>query len=106
MFDLKPETEDLARRVIGAAIEVHRTLGPGFLEKVYQRALSVELEHQGIAHRIESSIKILYRGVDIGEGRADILVMDQLIVELKTVDAISDIHRAQVISYLKATKLR
>lgn len=106
MFDLDQETEDLARRVIGAAIEVHRTLGPGFLEKVYQRALSVELEHLGISHRIESPIKILYRGVNIGEGRSDLLIADKLIVELKTVEAIKDIHRAQVISYLKATGLR
>ena len=106
MFDLNQETEDLARGVIGAAIEVHRTLGPGFLEKVYQRALSVELEHLGISHRIESPVNILYRGVDVGEGRADILIMDQIIVELKTVEAIKDIHRAQVISYLKATGIR
>jgi len=106
MFDLEPETEDIARQIIGAAIEVHRTLGPGFLEKVYQRAFSVELEYRGIAHKIESPINILYRGVDVGEGRADILVMDRLIVELKTVEAINDVHRAQVISYLKATGLR
>lgn len=106
MFDLDPETESLAHRTIGAAIEVHRALGPGFLEKVYQRALSVELEHLGISHRIESPVNILYRGVDVGEGRADILVMDHLIIELKTVEAIKDIHRAQVISYLKATRLR
>ncbi|XAM01046.1 GxxExxY protein [Phycisphaeraceae bacterium D3-23] len=106
MFDLDPKTEDLARRVIGAAIEVHRTLGPGFLEKVYQRSLSVELDHEGIEHRVESPVKILYRGVDVGDGRADILITDHLIVELKTVEAIADIHRAQVLPYLKATGLR
>ncbi|MEM9415718.1 MAG: GxxExxY protein [Planctomycetota bacterium] len=106
MFDLEPKTEDLARRVIGAAIEVHRTLGPGFLEKVYQRAMSVELDYQGIEHRVESPITVWYRDVNVGEGRADILVTDHLIIELKTVDAISDIHRAQVLSYLKATGLR
>ena len=106
MFDLDQKTEDLARRVIGAAIEVHRTLGPGFLEKVYQKALSVELDYQGIAHQIESPVHILYRGVNVGEGRTDILITDHLIIELKTVEVIKEIHRAQVLSYLKATKLR
>lgn len=106
MFNLDPETEDLARTVIGAGIEVHRTLGPGFLEKVYQRALSVELEQRGVEHVIESPIEVLYKGVNVGEGRADLLVTRRLIVELKTVETVKDIHRAQVISYHKATGLR
>lgn len=106
MFDLNLETEEMARRVIGAAIEVHRQLGPGYLEQVYQRALSVELNYQKIKHVVESPTRIIYRGTDVGEGRIDLLVTGHLVIELKTVEAIKDIHRAQVISYLKATGLR
>lgn len=106
MFDLDSKTEELARRVIGAAIEVHRTIGPGFLESVYHKALSVELERQGLQHAVESPISINYKGVNVGDGRADIVVDQRIIIELKTVEATKDIHRAQVISYLKATGIR
>lgn len=106
MFDLEPETENLARRVIGAAIEVHRTIGPGYLESFYQRALSVELEKQDTKHLTEAPIRIDYKGVNVGEGRADLVVEDRIIIELKTVEAIKGIHRAQLISYLKATGIR
>jgi GxxExxY protein len=103
MLDLSPATEDVSRRVIGAAIEVHRALGPGFLESVYQRSLSIELRHLGIEHELEYPLHVCYRGVDVSAGRLDLVVPGHLIVELKSVDAFSDIHRAQVISYLKAT---
>jgi GxxExxY protein len=100
------EVDVLARQVIGAAIEVHRTLGPGFLEATYERAMSVELDLRGIAHVRQHPIALTYKGHDIGENRADLLVADQLIVELKAVDALLPIHTAQTISYLKATGLR
>jgi GxxExxY protein len=99
------EVDDLAHRVIGAAIEVHRHLGPGYLESVYEEALAVELCLQGIPFERQKPVTVNYKGHSVGQGRLDLLVGDCLIVELKTVDAFVPIHRAQVISYLKTTGL-
>ncbi len=101
-----PETEDLARAVIGAAIEVHKHMGPGLPESSYRNALSHELTLRGIAHDCEVPVPIFYKGVLVGEGKLDILVRGVLIVELKVVEALNDVHRAQVIAYLQATKLQ
>jgi GxxExxY protein len=95
--------EHLASEVIGAAIEVHRTLGPGLLESVYEAALSVELRRRGISCVRQAPIAVQYKGETVGESRVDLLVGEGLIVELKAVDALAPIHTAQVISYLKAT---
>ena len=100
------QLEDIAHRVIGAAIEVHRELGPGYLEKVYQDALIVELGLQDIKAAPEFKFALDYKGHKVGEGRIDILVEDQLVLELKAVDVLAPVHTAQVISYLKATKRR
>ena len=97
--------DKLAHEVIGAAIEVHRHLGPGYLEEVYQAALELELKLQGIPFEAQKSVSVSYKGHPIGEGRLDFLVDGILVVELKAVDALADIHKAQVISYLKATGL-
>jgi GxxExxY protein len=97
--------DQLARVVIGAAIEVHRHLGPGFLESVYEEALSVELSDQRIPFERQKEIGVLYKDREIGKHRIDLLVGKLLIVELKTVDALAEIHKAQVISYLKASRL-
>jgi len=106
--DAKQEpSEDLDRlvyAVIGAAIEVHRLLGPGFLESVYEEALCVELQLQGIPFKRQLVVAVNYKGQLVGEGRLDLLVNDALIVELKSVNALSTLHSAQVISYLKMTK--
>lgn len=100
------ETDNLARRVIGAAIEVHKSLGPGYLESVYEAALCMELELREIAFVNQYPISILYKGRYVGEGRLDLLVENCLVVELKAVDALLPVHSAQVMSYLKATKLQ
>ena len=100
------QLEDIAHRVIGAAIEVHKELGPGYLEKVYQDALVVELGLQGIKAAPEFKFALDYKGHKVGEGRIDILVEDRLVLELKAVDQLAPVHTAQVISYLKATKRR
>ena len=97
------EPNALSHAVIGAAIEVHRTLGPGFLESVYEQALCVELELRHIPFDNQVEIGVGYKGRIIGEGRLDILVANALIVELKAVDALAPIHEAQLLSYLKAT---
>ena len=93
----------LTEQIIGAAIEVHRHLGPGFLESLYEEALSLELADAGIAFERQKEIGVVYKGRTIGKHRLDLLVDGNLIVELKTVDELADIHKAQVISYLKAT---
>ncbi len=100
------EDEELARRVIGAAIEVHRILGPGFLESVYRKALCHELSLQGIPFEYEKELLVPYKDIQIPGQRYDILVVGRILLELKTVEAIAPIHQAQLLSYLKATGLR
>ena len=96
-------TDVLAHSVIGAAIEVHRHLGPGFLEDVYEEALCIELRLRQIAFERQKPVKVEYKGEYVGEGRLDLLVGDRLVVELKAVKAVAPIDHAKVISYLKAT---
>jgi GxxExxY protein len=98
-----PEVNDAARRVIEAAVEVHRHLGPGYVESVYENALAVELGLHGIAFERQVAFRIEYKGHDVGEGRIDLLVEHCLVVELKAVDHFTEVHLAQALSYLKAT---
>ncbi len=93
----------LASQVIGAAIEVHRTLGPGFLESVYEAALCLELKSRGLAAVRQVTVTVSYKGHDVGEGRLDLLVENILVVELKSVEKLAPIHTAQTLSYLRAT---
>jgi GxxExxY protein len=95
----------LTAKVIGAAIEVHRVLGPGFAEAVYEEALCVELADRGLPFVRQAGVAIVYKGQPVGHGRIDLLVDGQLVVELK-VSANAPLHVAQVLSYLKATGLR
>ncbi|MDB5301018.1 MAG: hypothetical protein JWO87_2681 [Phycisphaerales bacterium] len=97
------ETENLAREVVGAAIEVHRIIGPGLPESVYRRALSHELDLRGILHKCEAPVPVVYKGKRVGKGSMDILVDGRLVVELKTVEALNEVHRAQAVAYLSAT---
>lgn len=99
------EANRLAFMVIGAAMEVHRRLGPGFLENVYETALAVELASRSIPFEQQKGIHLLYKGHAIATHRLDLLVGHRLVVELKAVDAIAPIHVAQMISYLTATQL-
>jgi GxxExxY protein len=92
--------------VIGAAIDVHRSLGPGLLESVYEEALCVELTWLGIPFARQVSLHVNYRSHRVGEAKLDLLVDQRLIIELKAVDRIAPIHLAQLLSYLKITKLR
>ena len=93
----------LTEEVIGAAIEVHRELGAGFLESTYERALSIELDLRGIKHQTQYPCTLKYKGEDIGEGKLDLLVEGALIVELKAIKELADAHKTQVLAYLKAT---
>lgn len=96
--------EELVSRFIDAAIEVHRELGPGYEESIYENALVVEMELRGIPFERQKIIKVMYKGVPVGEGRIDLFLGEEVVVELKTVDQLHPKHMAQVISYLKATK--
>ncbi len=98
--------DSLTRRVIGAAIEVHRVLGPGLLESIYEEALCVELALGHISFERQVSMKVHYKQHDIGDARLDLLVCGQLIVELKTVDSLAPVHVAQLLSYLKINRLQ
>lgn len=96
------ELEALTERIIGAAIEVHRYLGPGFLESIYERALVIELRKRGLVVQDQKEIIITYANEEVGRHRLDLLVEDAVVVELKAIKNLEDIHFAIVRSYLKA----
>lgn len=106
MFDLGEEIESLAKRVIGAAIEVHKALGPGFLESAYEKAISIELNHRHIEHQCQAHVNVQYKGICVGEGRVDVLIRDKIILELKAVEQFKGIHQSQLISYMRAMDIR
>jgi GxxExxY protein len=95
----------LTDRIIAAAIRVHKELGPGFLEVMYEEAVAIELASAGISFERQKLLPIFYREHLIGEHRLDMVVEDKIIVELKAISAIEDIHFAIVRSYLKASHL-
>jgi len=98
--------KDLSYKIIGLAMEVHRKLGYGFLEKVYENALMLLLRREGVEARQQVRIKVSFEGEIIGEYLSDILVEDKIALELKCCENITDVHRAQTLNYLKATGLR
>ncbi|MBN1537236.1 MAG: GxxExxY protein [Anaerolineales bacterium] len=97
------EHESLTGNIIAAAIEVHRRLGPGFVEAVYENAFVLELKKRGFNIEQQKEIQINYDGIKIGQHRLDLLVEDIIVVELKAVRSLEDIHYAIVKSYLRAT---
>jgi GxxExxY protein len=101
------ELNDLTSANIGAAIRVHRELGPGLLENVYEECLAIELNLLGLNYRRQVSVPVIYRGhhIDVGY-RPDVIVHDQVIVELKAVDTLLPIHSAQLLTYLKLMDMR
>ena len=97
--------EELTGRIIACAIEVHKTLGPGFLESIYESALAVELKRAGLKFEQQKPLPIYYREVLVGEHRLDLLVEGKILVELKAISELADIHFAIGRSYLKAVGL-
>ena len=96
------EYEALTEKIIGAAIEVHRRLGPGFLESVYEKALIIEFRKRGLAVQDQMEILIRYDGEEVGRHRLDFFVEETIVVELKAIKNLEDIHFAVVRSYLRA----
>lgn len=105
LYEPSADLTALAYDVIGAAIEVHKHLGPGFTEIVYRRALCSELVRRGIPFEVEVAFHIDYKDVPVGDFRVDLIVDERLVVELKAVDRLTPVHTAQVISYLRAAGL-
>ncbi|MFZ4716033.1 MAG: GxxExxY protein [Chthoniobacterales bacterium] len=99
----KLQDEDLSQEIIGAAIEVHRSLGPGFLESLYEEALCIELDNLRIPYERQKTLEIRYLNHKIGEHRLDLLIASKLVVELKAVKEIEPIHFTIVRSYVKAS---
>ena len=97
--------EELTGKIIGCAMKVHRVLGPGFLESVYQKALLHELRKSGVKAQGEKPIAVLYDSVVVGDFSADLLVEEQIIVELKAVERLCSAHEVQTVNYLTATGL-
>jgi len=96
---------DITRTIIGAAMKVHSTLGNGFQEVIYQRALAIEMDKQGLSFQRELEIPIYYDGQEIGTRRVDFLVEEKVMVELKALTKVEDVHLAQAINYLEAYRL-
>ena len=103
---MKPRTglehEDLTDKIIGCAIEVHKTLGPGFLESIYENAFILELEKHNLHVERQQEVIVKYDGIEVGRHRLDLIVNDTIVVELKAIKNIEDVHFAIVKSYLKA----
>jgi len=100
------EFDELSRRVIGCAIEVHRTLGPGSLESTYRQCLAYELSHAGLSFQMELPLPVRYKETLLDCGyRIDLLVNGDLIVETKSVEALVPIHQAQILTYMRLAKV-
>jgi GxxExxY protein len=100
------EFEALSAKIIEAAIDVHKQLGAGFLEAVYENAMRVALQKRDLAFTYQQEARVFYEGVEVGLHRLDLVVQNEIVVELKAIKGLEDIHFAQVRSYLKATGLR
>ncbi len=105
MNDSSYQHSDITRQIIGAAMQVHSSLGNGFQEVIYQRALSIEMVKQGLAFQRELEMPIFYAGEEIGTRRVDFLVDDKVMVEIKALTKLEDVHLAQAINYLEAYHL-
>jgi GxxExxY protein len=100
------EHEELTEKIIGAAIEVHRRLGPGFLESIYEKSLIIELRKRGLAVESQKELIIEYDGIEVGRHVLDLFVEHTIVVELKVIKNIEDVHFAIVRSYLRAAGLK
>jgi len=100
------EKDPFTAAIIAVLIEVHRELGPGLLESMYENAICHEFDSRGVAYQRQVPVNVLYKGKVIGEQRIDLIVEGRLILELKSCESLAPVHRAQVICYLQVTKLK
>lgn len=94
----------MTEQIIGCALEVHRELGPGLLESIYEKALCFELEKRELGFESQKPVPVLYKGQSLGEMRLDLLIENKIIVEIKAVDRMDSVHHAQLLGYLKLAK--
>ena len=102
----RAELDSLTERIIGIAIRIHSELGPGFVEKIYEKAIAYEFEKNEIDFKEQAVIKVKYETIELGHQRVDFLVENEVIVEMKCVSGINEIHQAQLLSYLKTADKR
>ena len=102
---MKKIDDELTYKIIGCAMKVHNTLGNGFQEVIYQRCLAIELEKQSINYEREKEITIFYEGFEVGTRRADFIIEEKIMVELKAIIQLEDVHLAQGLNYLTAYNL-
>jgi GxxExxY protein len=100
--NILPNINELTHKIIGCAMEVHRFMGNGFQEVVYQRALSIELGIQGIEHVREKEMPLQYKGCDVGTRRVDFFVEEKVMVEIKAIEKLEEVHKAQAINYCES----
>lgn len=100
------EPDELTDAIIGAAMDVHSELGAGLLEQIYENALCVELSHRGLRYQRQMRVPVRYKGEEVGDLYADLVVKGRVIVELKSVRELAPIHEAQLITYLKLSKIK
>jgi GxxExxY protein len=103
---IRPELDTLSEPIIGCAIEVHRHLGPGLLESIYESALCIELRAARIEFRRQVSLPLWYKGELLGEHRPDLIVGEQVVVEVKSIERLAPVHTAQMLTYLRVAHLR
>lgn len=99
--------DPLSYKVIGCALEVHRTLGPGLLESTYEQCLAHELAEANVSFKVQKALPVVYKGVNIDCGyRVDVLIENKLIVELKSVEKMLAVHEAQLLTYMKLSEIK
>lgn len=98
----KEDINDLTHKIIGCAMQVHRVMGNGFQEVIYQRALAIEMQKQGLSFQREMEMNIFYDGFNIGTRRVDFFVEEKVMVEIKAIERLEDVHKAQAINYCEA----
>ena len=103
---LTAQTEQLISRVIGCAIEVHKAIGPGFAESIYKRALCIEFDASGVPYDCERVVRLLHRGQPLGTFRLDVLVGNEVVVEVKSVERLLEVHRVQIRQYMRVSNIR
>jgi GxxExxY protein len=100
------EINEITRRIIGCAIEVHKNLGPGLLESAYEECLSFELEKEGLMYKRQCPVPVVYKDIKLDCGyRIDLLVENAVVIELKVVEELNPVHEAQMLTYLKFSKM-
>ena len=100
------ENDPLTQRIIGSAIEVHRVLGPGLLESIYEEAICIEFAEIGLHYRRQTTLPVYYKSRSLGEYRVDLVIEDLVIVEIKSVERFNPVFEAQLLTYMRLTKER